>query len=120
MTEERWDYFYLATPYSHPDVRIREQRYKDACKITAHLIKQGYVVFSPIVHNHPIACAYNLPGDMDFWYNFDTRLLMNARKMFVADMPGWQDSKGVKLEMDFCDMQGIPYEMLYTKGILDG
>lgn len=118
--ECRWDFYYLATPYSYPDKTVMEQRYRDAIKITAHLMKQGYVIFSPIVHNHPIALAHNLPTDMEFWYNIDTRILANARGMYVADMDGWRESKGMKLEMDFCDQHGIPYEILFTKGILDG
>jgi hypothetical protein len=29
---------YLASPYSHPDPLVREQRFRDACRATASLL----------------------------------------------------------------------------------
>lgn len=46
---------YLASPYNHPDEKVRIERFKEIVKISARLMKRGWIVYSPIVHNHPIA-----------------------------------------------------------------
>ena len=48
---------YLAIPYSG----IEEESFAVANKITAHLMYQGHIVFSPISMNHMIAKEYGLP-----------------------------------------------------------
>jgi hypothetical protein len=45
---------YLACPYSDPDYAIREQRFHLANDAAASLIRQGYIVYSPITMTHPI------------------------------------------------------------------
>jgi len=46
---------YLASPYSHPDPSVRQERYEAACKATAAMMRQGYHVYSPIAATHPPA-----------------------------------------------------------------
>jgi hypothetical protein len=41
---------YLASPYSHPDRAVREERFRGACRATAALLRSGHAVFSPIAH----------------------------------------------------------------------
>jgi hypothetical protein len=53
---------YLASPYSHPNPAVREQRFQAACQAAAALLRSGQAVFAPIVHSHPLV-AYGLLGD---------------------------------------------------------
>src|SRR3954470_8339054 len=39
---------YLACPYTDGDPRLREQRFEAATDAAAFLIRQGYIVYSPI------------------------------------------------------------------------
>ncbi|HUE70425.1 MAG TPA: DUF1937 family protein [Pirellulaceae bacterium] len=40
---------YLASPYWHADLAIRNQRFRAACGATAQMIREGTTVFSPVV-----------------------------------------------------------------------
>ena len=45
---------YLASPFSHPDAGVRQQRFEAACRAAAALIRQGKTVFAPIAHSYGI------------------------------------------------------------------
>ena len=57
---------YLASPYSHPDPAVRKERFHAACQARAELIRAGWIVFSPIVHSHPLV-EHGVPTTWDFW-----------------------------------------------------
>jgi hypothetical protein len=88
---------YLASPYSHQQAQIREQRYRDACQATAALLRAGQNVFSPIVHGHPLT-AYGLPTDWQYWEAFDRELISCCNELYVLTIDGWQESVGVTAE----------------------
>ena len=53
---------YLCSPYAHPDPAVREQRFDAACVTTAKLLLGGDLVYSPVVHGHPLV-RHGLPTD---------------------------------------------------------
>jgi len=93
---------YLVSPYSHEDERIRKERYDKAIDATTELIKKGYIVFSPIVHCHPLALKHNLPGDHKYWKEYDQAFIEWADEGHVLCIPGWIDSTGV-----FADVKAL-------------
>lgn len=82
---------YLASPYSHADPAVREARYRAACRATAALLKAGLVVFSPIVHSHPLV-AFALPTGWDFWERIDRAYLARCDEVVVLMLDGWEES----------------------------
>ena len=76
---------YLASPYSHPDPKVREARWREACRTAAFLMKGGQFVFSPIAHRHPIA-EFGLPGGWEFWERFDREMLPVRHNMPGREM----------------------------------
>ena len=90
---------YLISPYSHEDECVRVGRYDEAVSATARLIKKGYIVFSPIVHCHPLSLRYNLPGDHKFWEAYNQTFIEWAEVGIVLDISGWQASLGVAAEI---------------------
>lgn len=90
---------YLASAYSHADPVIVKTRFLLVEQCTAALITEGHFVWSPIVHCHELAKKYNLPTDAAFWkaYNFD--FIRRCDKMLVLNIEGWQESKGVQMEL---------------------
>ncbi len=56
---------YLASPYSHDDPAVRQERFDAACRAAAELVRQGKTVFRPVAHSHAI-CRYGLPWDWRF------------------------------------------------------
>ena len=89
---------YLASPYSHADAAVREQRFRAACRAAARLMRAGQVVFSPIAHGHPIA-MHGLPTDWRFWERNDREHLARCDEVVVLTIDGWRESEGVQREI---------------------
>lgn len=98
---------YLASPYSHPELVVREQRFRAACEATARLITSGHVVFSPIVHGHPLV-HHGLPTDWPFWERFDRNHLARCDEVVVLMLDGWRESVGVAAEIRIAGELGKP------------
>ena len=91
---------YLASPYTHDDRAVEQQRYEAARAATAHLLNQGRLVISPIVHSHPVAEAHNLPDDFRFWRRQSIDLLERCDELWVLMLGGWRESEGVRAEIE--------------------
>ena len=100
---------YLASPYTHRDEKVMTFRYKEALKATARLINKGCLVFSPIVHCHPIAIAHTLPRDCEFWQAFDTSFLLHwAEAVNVLCLHNWKESTGIRAELLIAQEAKLP------------
>lgn len=98
---------YLASPYSHPDPAVREERYRAACRAAATLLLAGQPVYSPIAHSHPLV-AYGLPADWSFWQRHDREMLARCDEVLVLMLPGWRESVGVREEVRLACELGKP------------
>ena len=99
---------YLASPYSHPDPEVRQQRFETVCFVAANLMREGKHIYSPIAHTHPIALKGDLPKGWDFWEQFDRKMLAACQELWVVMMDGWRESKGVAAEIQIANEMGIP------------
>ena len=102
---------YLASPYSHPDAAIREERFRAACRAAAQLMRAGNIVFSPIAHSHPIA-LHGLPFDWMFWERHDREQLARCDEVVGLMLDGWQGSEGVLAEIRIAAELGKPVRYL--------
>lgn len=99
---------YLGTPYSHPDLAVSQQRFEDVTKVSAKLVNEGHIVFSPITHTHPIIMTGLLPeeadgdreGNWDFWRQQDIAFLDWCQVLAVYKNDGWEESVGLQSEID--------------------
>ncbi len=102
------EFYYLATPYSKYEGGI-EKAFVDACKVAAAMVKDGFWVYSPIAHTHPIAVHGGIdPLDHSIWLPFDEPMMKACSALLIALLPGWQHSKGVAYEMDWFDRHEKP------------
>lgn len=98
---------YLAIPYTWNP----EQSFIIANKVSAELMKQGYVVFSPVSHSHPIAkyLDFEIKFDHDFWMSKDLPILKRCDKIIfvvigddgmslIDDSNGCQNEKKTAIE----------------------
>jgi hypothetical protein len=99
---------YLASPYSHPDPAVREERFQAACRAAAHLMQSGLHVFSPIAHSHPIALAGSLPTGWEYWEAYDEAVLSACRALAVLELDGWESSRGVQGEVKIAQRLKLP------------
>lgn len=108
---------YLASPYTHPDLNVRQDRYEMATMAAAKLMAMGFAVFSPIAHSHHIADF--LPDgtvvDHEFWMRQDLPWLRKADALFVLRLEGWEESRGVNAEIHCARHIGMPVEFLDLK-----
>lgn len=99
---------YLASPYSHKDSTIVKTRFLLVEQCTVALIKRGLFAWSPIVHCHEMATKYTMPTDAEFWkkYNFD--FIRRCDAVYVLKIPGWEESKGVAMEIALANELYLP------------
>jgi hypothetical protein len=90
---------YLASPYSHPDTEVMEERFNQSRLFAARAVKAGHNVYSPIVHSHMLAQALELPRTWDFWKAHDIPMLLRCDVLWVLALPGWKISRGVTEEI---------------------
>lgn len=92
---------YLASPYSDPDTDVMEDRFNAVCINAGRLMIEGNNVYSPIVHNHPIATRVNMPRGWEFWEEHDLHALERCSELWVLMLDGWDKSKGVAREIKY-------------------
>jgi len=98
---------YLASPYSHPNPAVRDERYHAACTAVAKLLREGHAVFSPIIHSHPLV-SHGLPTDWSFWERQDLAHLQRCDELVVLMLDGWEQSVGVQAEIQHAAELGKP------------
>ena len=98
---------YLASPYSHPDPAVMQRRYEQVCEATAALIRQGYLVYSPIVHSHPLV-SYGLPTDWGYWQQLDEAMIRRCQQLWILTLDGWSTSRGIVSELRIVNLLGLP------------
>lgn len=101
-------YIYLASPYSHPDPKVKEERYYKVMEETANFLRAGITTYSPVVHCHRLHAGYNLPGDWEFWKKHCLVMLAAAEFLYVLMLDGWEDSVGIKGEVEEAKRLHIP------------
>ena len=106
---------YLSIPYSHDNKEVELERFHIANRVTANLMREGHVVFSQISHSHSIAQNNDLPTDWEYWDKSCKTFLLRCDKMIVVQIEGWDESTGVKGEMEIAKENNIPIEY-YTTG----
>ena len=107
---------YLASPYSHPDLNVREERFRAACQAAADLMREGHLVFSPVAHTHPIA-QFGLPAEWAFWESQDRHFLERCDEAVVLTLDGWEDSAGVLAEIQIAKELDKPVRYLAPEGL---
>jgi hypothetical protein len=101
MTLDKEKLYYLASPYSKYPAG-REAAFKDISAIAGKMIAEGYKIFSPIAHSHPVAEHGKLDAlSHDLWLGLDVAFLKRCEGMIVAKMEGWDVSYGVNWEIDW-------------------
>lgn len=116
-------YIYLAAPYSHNVGSVAVQnivqnsRFKVVEFMTYFYMKQHKMVFSPLVHCHGLAQHYELPTDFNFWKHWNKACILPAQRLDVLQFPNWENSVGVKAEIEFAHSIDCAVEFVYWEEI---
>lgn len=108
LSELRGPLCYLATPYTKYKFGI-EQAWIDASKLAAALLEIGIAAYSPIAHCHSLSLHSPLdPLDHETWLPLDMEMMKRCDVLIVAQLPGWEESYGVRYEIDHFERAGKP------------
>jgi hypothetical protein len=107
---EDWFVYYVASPYSHPDVEVRRKRYDVAVKAAKTLTRLGYSAFVPIAYDGlwDLDPNYSVDHSWSFWEKIDLPILDRCSALILLEIPDWDVSKGVAGELEHCEKVGIP------------
>lgn len=100
---------YIAAPYHHKDPAVIQARMEKVYKVLSEYVKKGELALTPLFM-HEVATRFALPGDFSFWDKFCFKLLERCDKMVVLKLEGWEESRGVEAEIEYCKERGIPVE----------
>ncbi|HVJ67064.1 MAG TPA: DUF1937 family protein [Caulifigura sp.] len=103
---------YLAAPYSHPSPTVRRQRYWEACRAAAGLLRAGHAVFSPLQQGHPLVEDHGVPMDWAWWALACMEYLTRSDEIIVLTLNGWSESVGVTAEIGIARTLGKPVRYL--------
>lgn len=93
--------WYLASPYTKCPLG-QEAAFSVAARAAAKLMEAGLIVYSPIAHSHPVATHGNLDAlDGAFWLRQNQPMMEKMDGLIVLKLPGWEESEGVQIEIDF-------------------
>ena len=108
---------FLASPYSNPDYRVREERFLQAAQATGKLILKGYNVFSPISHSHPIYELVPETGESwEQWAAINHEMIDLSTEVWVLTIPGWTESRGVANEIEYAWETGKGLQFVDAQG----
>jgi nucleoside 2-deoxyribosyltransferase len=112
---------YLAIPYTG----MQESSYNQANEATVKLLNQGYNVFSPITHSHPLTLleSYNVPHTWEYWQQIDYQFIDWADEVYVfipkEGISSVVNSTGVNAEIKYAMDHNKPVNLcIITDGEL--
>jgi len=115
-------FIYVASPFSHEDEKVRDKRVEDVEKFVAYLqckYASKNVIFSPIVHSGHVS-KYILDKEFhtfDFWiHEIDEYFLELTDELWIFQIDGWYESRGVKWEIRFAEKEDIPIILWRKEG----
>lgn len=105
--------YYLASPYTHSDPKVMQERFEQVCAVAGKLFNLGIMVYSPIAHCHHIALGTKLPADYAFWLKYNRLLLSKCDGLVVVSIEGYEKSAGIRAELAIAHELKIPVYLVY-------
>lgn len=97
---------YLASPYSHPDQEVRNERMRVFCLTDAALMRAGIMSCSPL-SKHFITQFTDIPTTWEYWKDYCHTMLPRCDAVYVIDVDGWEQSVGTQAEIDLAKRLSI-------------
>ena len=72
------------------------------------MMKRGIPLFSPIAYAHPYVIPFGLGTDAEYWHAFNMPFLRKADAVIVLQLAGWQESKGMAVELSLARQLCLP------------
>jgi len=106
---------YVGSPYTHHSSIVMDERARDVAKYTARLIGQGKLAYSPIAHGHMINGYLKEDPGWEYWKEHDIWMLVRCIQFHVLCLDGWEESVGLKAEIQVASNRLMPIEYIDEK-----
>jgi len=103
---------YLGTPYSNANDYLINFRAEMVDIIAHDLTMKGRAIYSPISSWHQIACKFEMSKTFEFWEKMNLSFLCKCKQLIVVMLPGYEESIGLRGEIEFAIQNDIPIEFL--------
>ena len=87
---------YIACPYWHPELKVRDSRRKIAMAYADKLTRSGVLNYSPLTYTERYA---NNEIPENYWIRHGLEMVKACDEMHILCVPGWRDSKGIQGEL---------------------
>jgi hypothetical protein len=92
---------YIAIPYNHPDEAVVQRRVETFCRVAAQIEVDGkYHALSAMFNVLLFLHGHKLPTTWEFWEGYSCHMVRKADVLIVVCIDGWQDSTGVRGEIE--------------------
>lgn len=99
---------YVAAPYNHLDSSVVQLRIEQLYEYLGILMMDGNHATSPLFMHEIVTRFKDIPTSYTYWETYCLHTLNLCDEMYVLKLPGWESSKGVRAEIDFCERNLIP------------
>ena len=96
--------WYFAHPYSSPSKENHSENFALCNDRAVRLLDNGYLIFSPISHSHPL--QHVKESTLDFWLKLDVEFMDRCDGLILA--PGWEESEGCRFEYEYFKEKNKP------------
>lgn len=110
-------FFYLASPYTHDNPIIVNQRVWQVHQAMGWLMSKRYHVYSPIWAAHQACKDYKLPTDHEWWWQSNRVFMSASLGMILLTIDGWGESKGVEAERTYYYLNDKPVYLLDPRDV---
>lgn len=99
---------YVAAPFNHADPAVVRARMTTFDSTIAWLIRDRRALpVSPLLLV-PIVERENLPSDWAFWQHYSRRLLGRCDELAILPFPDYEQSEGLRAEVEFAKSLALP------------
>ena len=106
---------YLAVPYSHDNIKVKEERFNKVTLLNGKLMNGGNLVYSPITACHPVAMMCKIPGSWEYWEKLDRSFINWCDIVYIYCLEGWKESTGIQAEIKIANELKKPIMYYYDK-----
>lgn len=100
ITRAKGGFYYLASPYTNDDPKVVEMRVELAHQYYSLFTSHGLHIHNATYESHRAARTWKLPTHYQFWLEHNSAFIRPCAGIIIAEIDGWDQSKGVKSEIE--------------------
>jgi hypothetical protein len=102
----------ISSPFSHPDESVKAERVKQLAIFVDNEIKNGNLVFSPVLYGLKVLEYVGGNDDWATWQKFCENAILSSKEVWVLMFDGWDKSTGVRGEIEFATANNVPIKYI--------